>query len=322
MPEQIVTVVGPTASGKTGLAIELAKRWNGEVVSCDSMQIYRGMDIGTAKPTAQERAAVPHHMIDVADPAENYSVARYVREASACVDDIIRRGRLPIVAGGTGLYHDALLAGREFASFSGRYRQELEERAARGELPEMYRELERVDPERAASLEPTDQKRVIRALEIWYETGSTMTQHDQASRLQPPRYEAVTIGLTFADRSQLYSRIDRRVEKMMADGLVDEVSALLQAGIPRRCTAMQAIGYKELADALEEGRPPEQAEEEIKQRTRQYAKRQLTWFRRNSSVRWFQWEDTPDPDQAVAFSEKYLASLRPKQDGSFQPQIQ
>jgi len=191
MPAKILTIVGPTASGKTRLAVELAQRFNGEVVSCDSMQIYRHMDIGTAKPTAAEMAGIPHHMLDVADPDENYSAARYVEQASACVDDILSRGKLPIIAGGTGLYRDALLAGRTFASFSGKYRDELQRQAAEGQLPQLFEQLRQIDPERAEKLHLADEKRILRALEVWYETGKTITQHDEESRLQPPRYDAV-----------------------------------------------------------------------------------------------------------------------------------
>ena len=306
MTAQVLTIVGPTASGKTRLAVELARRFNGEVVSCDSMQIYRHMDIGTAKPTAEEMCGVVHHMLDVADPDENYSAARYVEQASACVDDILARGKLPVIAGGTGLYRDALLAGRTFAAFSGTYREELQRRADLGELPQLYEELKRIDPERAEKLHLADEKRILRALEIWYETGKTMTQHDEESRLQPPRYEAVSIGLTFSNRTDMWARIDRRVDEMMDAGLVAEVQALLNRGIPPKCTAMQAIGYKEMVSALEEGRPPEEAAEEIKLRSRQYAKRQLTWFRRDKSIHWFQWENTPDFEKALAFSTQIL----------------
>ena len=306
MPAKVLTIVGPTASGKTRLAVELARRFHGEVVSCDSMQIYRHMDIGTAKPTAEEMAGVPHHMLDVADPEENYSAARYVEQASACVDDILARGKLPIIAGGTGLYRDALLAGRTFAAFSGKYRDALQRRASQGELPQLYEELRRIDPDRADKLHPADEKRIIRALEVWYETGKTITQHDAESRRQPPRYEAVSIGLAFERREDMWERIDRRVDEMMAAGLVEEVRALLSRGVPPTCTAMQAIGYKELAAALEEGRSPEEAAEEIKLRSRQYAKRQLTWFRRDPSIRWFLWEDSPDFEKALAFSTQIL----------------
>lgn len=306
MPADVLTIVGPTASGKTRLAVELARRFHGEVVSCDSMQIYRYMDIGTAKPTAQEMAGIPHHMLDVADPEENYSAARYVEQACACVDDILTRGKLPIIAGGTGLYRDALLAGRTFASFSGAYREELQRRADGSGLEQLYQELKQIDPERAEKLHPADEKRIIRALEIWYETGKTMTQHDVESRLQPPRYRAVSIGLSFADRQDMRQRIDRRVDEMMAAGLVSEVQALLARGVSPKCTAMQAIGYKEMICALEEGRSVEEAAEEIKLRSRQYAKRQLTWFRRDPSIRWFLWENTPDFEKALAFSTQYL----------------
>ncbi|MGN0968698.1 MAG: tRNA (adenosine(37)-N6)-dimethylallyltransferase MiaA [Oscillospiraceae bacterium] len=306
MPAKVLTIVGPTASGKTRLAVELARRFHGEVVSCDSMQIYRHMDIGTAKPTAEEMGGVPHHMLDVADPEENYSAARYVEQASACVDNILARGKLPVIAGGTGLYRDALLAGRTFAAFSGRYRDDLQRRAARGELPQLYEELRRIDPDRADKLHPADEKRIIRALEVWYETGKTITQHDAESCTLPPRYEAVTIGLSFTRREDMWERIDRRVDEMMAAGLVDEVRALLSRGVSPACTAMQAIGYKELAAALEAGRSSEEAAEEIKLRSRQYAKRQLTWFRRDPSIHWFLWEETPDFEKALAFSTQIL----------------
>ena len=306
MPSKILTIVGPTASGKTRLAVELAQRFNGEVVSCDSMQIYRTMDIGTAKPTAEEMQGIPHHMLDVADPEENYSAARYVEQASACVDDILARGKLPIVAGGTGLYRDALLAGRSFAAFSGKYRGALEQRAANGELPALYEELRRIDPARAEKLHTADEKRIIRALEVWYETGKTITEHDEESKLLPPRYEAVSIGLSFENRADMWARIDRRVDEMMSAGLVEEVRSLLNRGVPPTCTAMQAIGYKEMAAALLDGRPPEEGAEEIKLRSRQYAKRQLTWFRRDSTIRWLLLEKTPVFESALAFSTQIL----------------
>ncbi len=306
MPSKILTVVGPTASGKTRLAVELARRFNGEVVSCDSMQIYRTMDIGTAKPTAEEMCGIPHHMLDVAEPEENYSAARYVEQASVCVDDILSRGKLPIVAGGTGLYRDALLAGRSFAAFSGKFRGELEQRAANGELPALYEELQRIDPARAEKLHAADEKRIIRALEVWYETGKTITEHDEESKLLPPRYEAVSIGLSFENRADMWARIDRRVDEMMSAGLVDEVRTLLKRGVSPACTAMQAIGYKEMVAALLEGRPPEEGAEEIKLRSRQYAKRQLTWFRRDPSIHWFLWEKTPDFESALTFSTQIL----------------
>lgn len=306
MPPNILVICGPTASGKTGLAVELALRHGGEVVSADSMQIYRGMDIGTAKPTAAERRGVPHHMLDVADPREDYSVARYVEEASACVDDILRRGRLPIVAGGTGLYIDALLAGLSFAPFTGGHRERLQARVRAEGIAPLYAELEQVDPQRAAKLHLNDEKRILRALEVYYETGETITAHDARTKDQPPRYSALTLALNYADRAQLWQRIDARVDEMMAAGLEDEVCALLREGIPRRATAMQAIGYKELAAALDEGRSVLEGAEEIKLRSRQYAKRQLSWFRRNEAAKWIVWEKTPQFEKALQISTAYM----------------
>ena len=258
------------------------------------MQVYRGMDIGTAKVTAEEAQGVPHHMIDVADPGEDFSVARYVELAQACVDDILARGRLPIVVGGTGLYVDALLSGRTFAARATGWRERLQARAvAEGTRP-LLEELGRVDPQAAARLHPKDEKRIIRALEVWYETGKTITQHNLETQAVPPRYDALIIGLSAAERHDLWRRINLRVDQMMADGLADEVRRLLAAGVPATATAMQAIGYKELAAALRAGGDLDAAAQEVKLRSRQYAKRQLTWFRRNPAVKWLLWENSPD----------------------------
>ena len=305
----MIVICGPTASGKTALAAALARELGGEVVSADSMQVYRRMDIGTAKPTAEEMGDVPHHMIDVADPEENYSVARYVQEAIPVVDGILARGRVPIVAGGTGLYIDNLIAGRQFAPFPAEsgLREELQARARREGLAALAAELAQVDPETAARLHPNDEKRIIRALEVWQATGRTLSQHDRESRAVPPRYAALTIGLDFADRADLRARIDRRVDEMMERGLEEEVRGLLAGGLSPGCTAMQAIGYKELAAALAEGRPAAEGAEEVKLRSRQYAKRQLTWFRRNRDVRWFRWEKDPEISKALAFSTRSAA---------------
>ena len=307
MPPKILVLCGPTASGKTALGVELALFTGGEVVSADSMQLYRGMDIGTAKPTAEEMRGVPHHMLDVAGPEEDYSVARYVREASACVDGILSRGKLPILVGGTGLYIDNLVAGREFAAFSGLWREELQARARAEGLPALYRQLQEVDPQRAEKLHPNDEKRILRALEVWYETGETITDHDRRTAALPPRYDALRIGLDFTRREDLWRRIDRRVDQMMEQGLAEEVAGLLRQGLSPGCTAMQAIGYKEIAAALRGEVPLEQAVEEVKLRSRQYAKRQRTWFRREPSVRWIVWEEIPDISrgrrEATAFLE-------------------
>ena len=294
--KKILVIVGPTASGKTRMAVELAKAHNGEVVSADSMQIYRRMDIGTAKPTADEMDGVPHHMIDVADPEEDFSVARYVEMASACVDDILSRGKLPIVAGGTGLYVDSLLSGRTFAAFSpgSSLRKELEAELAERGGEAMLAELSRVDPEAAARLHPNDHKRIVRALEVYRSTGKTISEHNRETRALPPRYEALTIGLNFQDRADLWARIDARVDQMAAAGLEREVRELLSSGLSPRCTAMQAIGYKEFVAAVEGDMTLREAEELVKLRSRQYAKRQLTWFRRNPAVHWLLWEKNPN----------------------------
>ena len=301
MKPDILVICGPTASGKTALAVALAQRLNGEVVSADSMQVYRGMDIGTAKPTAEEMGGVPHHMLDVADPWENYSVARYVQDAVPVVDDILARGKLPIVAGGTGLYIDNLVAGREFAPFpaASGLRERLQRRVDEEGLAALLAELRQVDPAAAVRLHPNDEKRIIRALEVYLATGKTITQHNLESQAIPNRYTPLTIALNFRERSWLWDRIDRRVEQMMDLGLEHEVQDLLRRGISPECTAMQAIGYKELAAALLAGRPIQDGVDEVKLRSRQYAKRQLTWFRRNQEVHWLLWEREPDFSAAV-----------------------
>lgn len=308
MPPKILVICGPTASGKTALAVELALRHHGEVVSADSMQIYRRMDIGTAKPTQAEMRGVPHHMLDVADPEEDFSVARYVDMAAKCVDDILSRGRLPILAGGTGLYIDSLLSGRTFAPFQpdSPLRGELEEQLRREGGAAMLARLAQVDPDSAARLHPNDEKRIIRALEVYQSTGKTITQHNLETQAIPPRYDALTLALAFERREDMWSRIDRRVDQMMDQGLVAEVQGLLDSGVPAKCTAMQAIGYKEMAAALLSGGDVRSAAEEIQLRSRQYAKRQLTWFKRNKAARWLLWGREPDFAAALQTSTEYM----------------
>ena len=304
MKPNILVICGPTASGKTALAVELALRFGGEVVSADSMQVYRRMDIGTAKPTLEETRGVPHHMIDVADPEENYSVARYVAEAVPIVDDILARGRLPIVAGGTGLYIDSLAAGRQFAPFeadSG-LRRELQAQAKASGLPALYARLQKLDPVAAGCIHPNDEKRIVRALEVCLSTGRTLSEHDARTRALPRRYTPLTIALNFGERPWMWERINQRVDGMMERGLEQEVRSLLKSGVPRDCTAMQAIGYKEIAAAILEGRPVSEGAEEVKLRSRQYAKRQLTWFRRNRDAHWIIWEKIPNFSAAVEVS--------------------
>ena len=308
MPPKIAVITGPTASGKTALGVALAETLHGEVVSADSMQIYRRMDIGTAKPTPEEMRGVPHHMIDVAEPEENYSVARYVAEASACVDDILARGKLPVVVGGTGLYIDSLVSGRTFAdgSSDSALRQELNERYDEIGGEGLLGELRKVDPERAQKLHAADKKRIVRAMEVYILTGRTITQHDAETRARPPRYDAARIALDFTERADLYARIDRRVDTMVEAGLFDEVCALLASGVPGDCTAMQAIGYKEAAGAVRGEITEAEAAERIRQESRRYAKRQLTWLRRDPSLFWIRFEKTPDMALARRLSTGFL----------------
>lgn len=279
---KVIVIAGPTASGKTSLSLSLAERLNGEIVSADSMQIYRRMDIGTAKASAAERARVPHHMIDIAEPDEDYSVARYVNDAARCCDDILERGKLPLIVGGTGLYIDSLLSGRSFGERD-------EDPSLRNSLNVKYdtiggdamlEELREFDPDRAALLHSADRKRIIRAFEVYILSGKTISQHDAETRALPSRYEALFIIPGFRNRSALYSRIDIRVDDMLESGLVNEVRKLLESGISSKCTAMQAIGYKEIAEYLKGNIPLDSATETIKQSSRRYAKRQLTWFGR------------------------------------------
>ena len=310
MPPRIVCVVGPTASGKTKMGVALAKAFDGEVVSVDSMQIYRGMTVGAAAPTAAEMEGIPHHMIAVADPAENWSVARFTAAAENILHARIRRGKLPVLVGGTGLYLDALVRGNSFAEGQAgtAVRQALQKRMEAEGAAVLLEELRAIDPETAGRLHLKDEKRILRALEVWQETGKTITQHNRETQTVPPRYDALYIGLDFEERDHLRQRIDRRVDLMVQQGLLQEVRDLLTSGIPRTATALQAIGYKQFL-AVEEGRATvEQAVEEVKLRSRQYAKRQLTWLRRNESVYWVRWKKEPDFQAALQIATEYLTA--------------
>ena len=287
----IICIAGPTASGKTSLAVALAKALDGEVVSCDSMQIYKYMDIGTAKPTPEEMAGIPHHMLDVAEPTEDFSVSRYCELATPIVDDIVARGKVALIAGGTGLYMDALIRGNSFAPYpSTGMREKLEAQADREGMEAMLQLLASIDPDSATRLHVADRKRVLRALEVYYETGTTITEHNRLTQLQPPRYTPLWFALEDQDRQDLYHRIDRRVEIMLEMGLMEEIKALLERGIPEKCTAMQAIGYKEFLGVLNNTCSLQVATEQVQQSSRHYAKRQLTWFRRNPAIHWLRRE--------------------------------
>ncbi len=292
------------------MGVELAKAFHGEVVSVDSMQIYRGMTIGTAAPTAEEMDGVPHHMIAVADPAESWSVARFTEAADRCVQDILRRGKLPVLVGGTGLYLEALVRGNEFApgSAGGETRRRLQKRLETEGAAALLRELQTIDPEAAGKLHLRDEKRILRALEVWYETGVTITEHNRRTQERPPRYDAIYIGLDFQDREDLRTRIDRRVDLMVEAGLLEEVRTLLHAGLSPDATALQAIGYKQFLAVQAGTATVEEAVAEVKLRSRQYAKRQLTWLRRNEQIHWIRWGKVPDFQGALQISTEILAA--------------
>lgn len=286
---KLLAIVGSTASGKSTLAVALARALGGEIVSCDSMQIYRRMNIGTAKPTAAEMAQIPHHLIDVAEPDTPFSCAEYVTLAAKAVDEITAHGKLPILCGGTGLYLDSLLRGSGFeeTETDPALRQSLFDYAAEHGNHALHERLAAVDPESAAAIHENNVKRVVRALEIFEGTGITKTEFDRRSRMVESPYDATVIGLRYTDRELLYSRIDRRVDEMLADGLLDETKSLLAEGVfERNTTAAQAIGYKELLGHLRGEQSLTDATKELKRATRRYAKRQITWFGAKDYVRW------------------------------------
>lgn len=302
----IICVVGPTASGKTGLSVALAKEYGAEILSCDSMQLYRHMDIGTAKPTKAEMDGVVHHMIDVLDPSESFSVSRYVEMADPVLQDILHRGKPCIIVGGTGLYVDSLIAGRTFAPFpeTGK-RQALEALAEEKGMDYMRAYLAEFDPESAQRLQ--DLRRIIRACEVYEETGRTITEHNRETAARPPKYAPLWLGLDFEERARLYRRIDLRVDEMFRQGLMEEIRGLLAKGLSPTATGLQAIGYKEPLAALRGEMTVEEAKEKIKQESRRYAKRQLTWFRRNKDIRWIVQKE---PADAAAALEKAKALLQ------------
>ncbi len=307
---RILCVSGPTACGKTTMGVKLAQRYNGEVVSVDSMQIYRGMTVGTAAPTMDEMEDVPHHMVGVADPAENWSVARFAQAADLYIQNILSRGKLPVLVGGTGLYLEAIIAGRTFApgGAGGAVRQALQQELEENGVGPLLEELREIDPEAAGRLHPADEKRILRALEVYRETGKTISEHNRETQAQPSRYAPLFIGLAYRDREDMRAAIDRRASEMMSAGLEREVRELLRREVPRDATAMQAIGYKELLAALDGTISMEEAVEQVKLRSRQYAKRQLTWLRRNPDIHWIYWEKERDFAAALQNATKFLAA--------------
>lgn len=298
----VIVITGPTASGKTPLGVSLALALKSEVVSADSMQLYRGLDIGSAKPTGKEMRGVPHRMIDVADPWEDYSVSRWVESAAACCDALLAQGKTPVIVGGTGLYIESLLSGRDFSAAPGdsglRERLGAEYDALGGAA---FRErLRTVDPERAEKLAPGDKKRLVRSMEVFLLTGETITAHDERTKLLPPRYASRRFALTWKRRETLYERIRQRVDDMMTAGLAEEVERLLQSGLSEKSTAMQAIGYKEIAAALRGECTMADAVETVKRESCRYAKRQLTWLRRDRELVWLPREDYPTEDSLLS----------------------
>lgn len=283
---KILVVAGATASGKTALAIALAKKYKGEIVSADSMQIYRHLDIGTAKPTADEQAEIAHHMIDIIEPGELYSVARYEGDAALAVEDIAQRGKLPIVCGGTGLYINALISGHGFCegNQSGECRAELEEKWQEIGAEQMLENLRKVDPQIASTLHLNDKKRIIRALEIFARTGETMTAHNARTKAMPPRYDATMVGLRWP-REALYARINARVSAILERGLLEETKKLLDGGFLGG-TAAQAIAYKEMLGYLRGECSLAAAADLLRQKSRNYAKRQMTWFGGDTRMNW------------------------------------
>ena len=287
MKPKVIVIVGPTASGKTALSIELAKKINGEIVSCDSMQIYKKMDIGSAKPTTEEMQGIKHYMIDIVEPNERFSVAEYKRGAENAIEEILQKGKVPIVIGGTGLYADSLIYGIEYPEieFDEEYRKKLEEQANTQQgLKELYEKAKKIDEDAIQKISPNDKKRIIRILEIYHSTGKTKTELEVESRKNEVKYDYKVFAIDM-DRSILYDRINRRVDIMLENGLIEEVKKLLEE-YDKFPTAMQGLGYKEVVEYFDGILTKEEMIEKIKQETRRYAKRQLTWFRKNKDTIW------------------------------------
>lgn len=283
----LIVITGPTASGKTAMSVELAKILGAEIVNADSMQIYKYMNIGTAKPDMEERQGIPHHLIDIVSPDEQFSVARYCQCAKEAIDSIHAKGKPVVMVGGTGLYVDSLVNNIQFSEIDPdeEYRAEMDRLADERGNEYVHNMLLEIDPESAAKISVADRKRIIRALEVYHLTGKTITWHNLQSVSVPSPYNTTLFAID-VDREVLYDKINRRVDIMMENGLADEVKNIMDMGIQRDSTAMQAIGYKEIAEYLDGDITLEEATEKIKQGSRRYAKRQLTWFRRNEKIHW------------------------------------
>lgn len=305
--DKMVIVAGPTASGKSTAGVELCKRLQGSVISADSMQVYRGMDIGSAKITEEEMQGIPHELIDIIGPSEEWNVVRFQREAKAAVQRITARGRLPVLVGGTGFYIQALLYDIDFTETreDTSYRSLLEEKARTEGNESLYRMLQEKDPEAAAAIHQNNLKRVIRALEFTRETGEKISDHNEEQRKRQAAYDAVFFVLTM-EREKLYRRIDLRVDQMMEAGLLEEVKRLQEQGFTSRDVSMQGLGYKQILQYLEGEGTLEDAVEQIKLQTRHFAKRQLTWFRRERDVIWVNTDEFPSREEMLDYMENTI----------------
>ena len=285
---KVIVICGPTASGKTALGVELAKKINSEIISCDSMQIYKDMSIGTAKPTKEEMQGIKHYLIDIISPNERFSVADYKLEAKKAIKEILNKGKTPIIVGGTGLYLNSLIYEIEYPKieFDEKYRKELEERVKKEGLKTLYEEATKIDEEATKKISPNDEKRILRILEIYKATGKNKTYQEKESRKKEVEYNYLVYGLNW-DRQVLYDRINKRVDIMIKDGLIQEVEDILKK-YKEFPTAMQGLGYKEVVEYLKKEITKEEMIEKIKMETRRYAKRQLTWFRANKQIIWLE----------------------------------
>lgn len=288
--QKVIVICGPTASGKTSLSIELAKKIKGEIISADSMQIYKEMDIGTAKPTEEEKQGIKHYLLDFVSPEERYSVADYQKEAKKAIEEILAKGKTPIIVGGTGLYVDSLIYEIEYPNiaFDETYRKQLEERVEKEGLEKLYQEAAKIDPLAIEKISQKDEKRILRILEIYQATGKTKTEQERLSRKNPIPYDYQVYALKW-DRELLYERINKRVDIMLEQGLIEEVESVWKK-YDHFPTAMQGLGYKEVVEFLEDKVTKEEMIEKIKMETRRYAKRQMTWFRKNKQTIWLSGE--------------------------------
>jgi len=310
----VIAVVGPTASGKTGLAVEIAKNFNGEVISADSMQIYSELSVGTAKPTEKEMCGIPHHLVGFVSVNKEYSVVNYIEDAKKAIDNVVSRGKIPVICGGTGLYIDSLLTNTEFSEIKSdpKIKQELLELAEKNGKASLFEKLKVVDPETAAKLHYNNIGRVVRALEVYEVTGITISEHQKNSRLSPSPYDVCYIGTNFRDRAKLYSRIEERIDKMLENGLVSEAKFLFEHGA--HGTAAQAIGYKEFYPYFDGNESFEEAVDILKKETRHYAKRQLTWFRRNEKINWVYLDDYESKNSAYTAALKIIENYWSKNE--------